>query len=158
VAGRQVTVRLDPSQPVQNVRRIQVSAMLRTRLPNDPGGDTAAQNRFTALRQFQLLACRAEGGVDCTQDRDFKVVFTSAANAFPSVAPRPRAPDLIIRSFDIPRVRATHVRLRVLTNQCTGTPVYAGDQDDDPLNTTDCAAGSVQDDNVRAAELQVFSQ
>jgi extracellular elastinolytic metalloproteinase len=158
VVGKQVTVRLDPSQPVQNVRRIQVSAMLRTRIPNDPGGDTAGQNRFTALRQFQLLACRAEGDVDCTQTGDFKVVFTSAANAFPSVAPRPRAPDLIIRSFDIPRIRATHVRLRVLTNQCTGTPAFAGDQDDDPANTTDCAAGSVQDDNVRAAELQVFSQ
>ena len=85
-------------------------------------------------------------------------MFTSPADAFPSVAPRPRAPDLIIRSFDVPRVRATHVRLRVITNQCTGTPAYAGDQDDDPLNITDCAAGSTQDDNVRAAELQVFSQ
>jgi hypothetical protein len=28
--------------------------------------------------------------------------------------------------------------LRVLTNQCTGTPAYQGDQDDDPLNVTDC--------------------
>ena len=46
----------------------------------------------------------------------------------------------------------------MVTNQCTGTPAYAGDQDDDPLNITDCSAGSTQDDNVRAAELQVFSQ
>jgi hypothetical protein len=132
--------------------------MLRTRIVADPGGDTEAQSRFTALRQFQLLACRAQGDVDCTEAADFKVVFTSPANAFPAVAPRPRAPDLIIRSFDVPRIRATHVRLHVLTNQCTGTPAFAGDQDDDPRNTTDCAAGSVQDDNVRAAELQVFSQ
>jgi extracellular elastinolytic metalloproteinase len=51
---------------------------------------------------------------------------------------------------------ATHVRLRVLTNQCTGTPAYQGDQDDDPLNVTDCDDGSTQDENVRAAELQVF--
>jgi hypothetical protein len=48
------------------------------------------------------------------------------------------------------------VRLRVLTNQCTGTPAYLGDQDDDPGNVTDCIAGSTQDDNVRAAELQLF--
>jgi extracellular elastinolytic metalloproteinase len=62
-----------------------------------------------------------------------------------------------MRSFNVPRTRATHVRLRVMTNQCTGTPGYLGDQDDDPANVTDCIAGSTQDDNVRAAELQVFS-
>ena len=56
----------------------------------------------------------------------------------------------------MPQTRATHVRLRVLTNQCTGTPAYLGDQDDDPGNVTGCIAGSSQDDNVRAAELQVF--
>jgi extracellular elastinolytic metalloproteinase len=44
----------------------------------------------------------------------------------------------------------------VVENQCTGGPDFQGDQDDDPLNTTDCGEGSVQDDNVRAAELQVF--
>jgi extracellular elastinolytic metalloproteinase len=158
IAGKQVTVRLDPSRPFHNVRRIQVSAMLRTRLTADPAGDTLAQSRFSALRQFELLVCHAQGTTTCSTDADFKVVFRSEPNAFPAVAPRPRAPDLIIRSFDVPRVQATHVRLRVLTNQCTGTPAYAGDQDDDPLNITDCAAGSVQDDNVRAAELQVFSQ
>ena len=46
----------------------------------------------------------------------------------------------------------------MLTNQCTGTPDYAGDQDDDPDNVTDCATGSVQAFNVRAAELQVFQK
>ena len=40
--------------------------------------------------------------------------------------------------------------------QCTGAPAYQGDQDDDPRNITDCDAGSTQDDNVRAAELQLF--
>ena len=34
VVGKQVTVRLDPSQSVHQVRRVQVSAMLRTRLPD----------------------------------------------------------------------------------------------------------------------------
>ena len=32
VAGKQVTVRLDPSKPVHKIRRVQVSAMLRTRI------------------------------------------------------------------------------------------------------------------------------
>jgi extracellular elastinolytic metalloproteinase len=83
-------------------------------------------------------------------------VFRSPADAFPAVIPRPRAPDLVLRSFNVPSTRATHVRMRVLTNQCTGTPGYQGDQDNDPINVTDCDAGSTQDDNVRAAELQVF--
>jgi len=116
----------------------------------------ASQNRFSALRQFELLACEARGAVDCTQAEQFTSVLTSPADAFPSVVPRPRAPELLLRSFDVPTTRATHVRLRVLTNQCTGTPGYQGDQDDDPINVTDCDAGSTQDDNVRAAELQVF--
>jgi extracellular elastinolytic metalloproteinase len=156
VAGKQVTVRLDPSSTAVTFRRVQVSAMLRTRRPgdtNDPG-----QNRFSALRQFEILACEARGAVDCSQDAQYRSVFTSPADAFPSVVPRPRAPELIMRSFAVPQTRATHVRLRVLTNQCTGTPAYHGDQDDDPLNVTDCREGSPQDDNVRAAELQVFAR
>ena len=63
-----------------------------------------------------------------------------------------------MKSFTVPKTNATFVRLRVLTNQCTGAPDYQGDQDDDPLNITDCKAGSTQDDNVRAAELQVFGK
>jgi uncharacterized repeat protein (TIGR01451 family) len=45
----------------------------------------------------------------------------------------------------------------VLENQCTGAPDYAGDQDNDPLNNTDCVTGSSRDTQARAAELQVFS-
>ncbi|HEX9441371.1 MAG TPA: hypothetical protein VF909_16920, partial [Roseiflexaceae bacterium] len=123
-----------------------------------PGGDTGGQNRFSALRQFEIWACRAQGSVDCTQDSQFQKIYTSSASTFPSVRPRPRAPDLIIRSFDIPQTQATYVRLRVVNNQCTGGPAYQGDQDDDPLNITDCDEGSTQGNNVRAAELQVFSQ
>ena len=158
VAGKQMTVRLDSSKPFHTIRRVQVSALLRHRIPADPEGDTATQNRFSALRQFEIWACQAKGNVDCSQDAHYTLIFTSPPDAFPAITPRPRAPDLIIRSFDIPQTQATHVRLRVLTNQCTGTPGYAGDQDDDPLNVTDCAAGSIQDDNVRVAELQVFGQ
>jgi hypothetical protein len=156
VAGKQVTVRLAPSQGPHAIDRVQVSAMLRPTLANDPGGDTGGQSRYSALRQFQILACHARGRVNCSQDGDFRLVFTSPSDAFPSVAPRPRAPELIMRSFALPQTTATHVRLRVLTNQCTGTPDYAGEQDADPRAISDCSAGSTQDLNVRAAELQVF--
>ena len=162
VAGKQVTVRLDPSARSHTIRRVQVSALLRTSrpypapapLPNpDPG-----QNRFSALRSFEILACEARGAVDCSQDAQFHTVFTSAPDQFPSGVPRPRAPELLMQSFDVPQTRATHVRLRVLTNQCTGQSAYQGEQDADPRAQTDCGAGSTQDDNVRAAELQVFAR
>ena len=158
VAGKQVTVRLDPSRPWWQVARIQVSAQLRTRLTADPGGDTLAQSRFSALRSFQVLSCEVRAGVTCANAADFHVLYTSSPDAFPAIAPRPRAPDLTLRSFSVPKTRATYIRLVVAANQCTGTPAYSGDLDDDPLNVTDCAAGSTQDDNVRAAELQVFQK
>ncbi|HEX2498516.1 MAG TPA: M36 family metallopeptidase, partial [Actinomycetes bacterium] len=154
VAGKQVTV--DLAGGSFQVRRVQVSAQLRPAITGDP--DAGGQSRFSALRQFRILACEAKGAVTCTNAADFHAVFTSAPDAFPSIAPRPRAPELTIRSFVIPNTKATHLRIEVLTNQCTGTPAYAGDQDDDPLNVTDCAAGSTQDDNVRIAEFQAFTQ
>jgi extracellular elastinolytic metalloproteinase len=156
VASQQVTVRLDPSRASVTFRRIQVSAQLRTRRPGDAADPS--QSRFSALRKFELLGCRATATVDCTQNAQFKSVFISPDDAFPSVVPRPRAPDLMLRSFDVPETRATHVRFRVLTNQCTGQTAYQGDLDDDPLNDADCRTGSTQDDNVRAAELQVFAR
>jgi hypothetical protein len=156
ILNKQVTVRLDPSRASVTFRRIQVSALLRTRRAGD--ASDPSQSRFSALRKFELLACRATATVDCSQNTQFTSVFISPDDAFPSIRPRPRAPELTLRSFAVPETRATYVRLRVLSNQCTGTPGYRGDQDDDPGNTTDCVAGSTQDDNVRAAELQVFAR
>ncbi len=75
----------------------------------------------------------------------------------PGHAPRPLAPNLNLRSFDVPDTSATHVRLVALENQCTGTPGYQGEQDADPLNATDCDLDSDRGTEVRAAELQVFS-
>jgi extracellular elastinolytic metalloproteinase len=155
VQGRAVTVHLDPAKPSHKIRRVQVSAHLRPPNPNDP--DDPPQSRFSALRQFQIQVCTVAAGVDCTQDSQFKVAFTSKADAFPAVRPRPRAPDLVIRSFDLHAVQATYVRLVVLNNQCTGTPGYQGEQDADPRAVDDCDTGSPQGQNVRAAELQVFS-
>ena len=129
--------------------------MLRPPLAGDP--DAGTQGRVSALRQFRVLACTQRAPVDCADASDFSPVFTSPADAFPSVAPRPRAPELILRSFDIPDTKATHLRLEVLTNQCTGAPDYAGEQDADPRANTDCATASPQANIVRAAEFQAFA-
>ena len=155
VKGANATVDLAGKKPVV-VRRLQVSAMLRPRNviagqgdPQDP-----SQNRFTALRQFQVLYCSK----NCDVDTNYRQLFKSPANAFPSIKPRPVAPDFIMRTFKVPRTRATHLRLVVLSNQCTGQKQYHGEQDNDATNTTDCRDGSAQDDSVRAAEFQVFSR
>lgn len=153
VAGKGVTVDLAGDQ--HRVTRVQVSAMLRPAITGD--ADPGGQNRFTALRQFRVLACAADGDVDCTDAGDYTPVFTSPADAFPSVAPRPRAPELILRSFDIPDVDATHLRFEVVTSQCTGGPDYAGEQDADPRSGTDCSTNSPQAGVVRAAEFQAFA-
>ena len=156
VAGTQVTV--DLGGGARLVDRVNVSALLRHKDPEN-AGDPEGQNRFSALRAFELWTCDANavGSLNCTTDASFTRIFTSAADAFPGGIPRPLAPNLIVRTFDVPDTTATHVRLVVVANQCTGGPAYAGEQDQDPANATDCAAGSVQDENVRAAELQVFS-
>jgi hypothetical protein len=153
VAGMGVVV--DLAGDSHQVTRVQVSAMLRPAILGDP--DAGAQNRFSALRQFRVLACDATGAVDCTDPDDFTAVFTSPADAFPSVAPRPRAPDLILQGFDIPDVDATHLRFEVVTNQCTGGPDFAGEQDADPRADTDCTTSSPQALIVRAAEFQAFA-
>ena len=65
---------------------------------------------------------------------------------------------LNLREFNIPTMRASFLRLRVVSNQCTGGPDFQGDQDKDPANITDCDLGSIQGTIVRAAELQVFGK
>ena len=170
VRGSQVTVNLAGGS--HTVNRVQVSAML-----------GVGQNRFTALRQFEILTCD-EGANSAnptcagTNPQGFTSIYTSPANAFPGDAPRPVAPQLILRSFAIPETvplearKATHVQIRVLTNQCTGQPQFQGEQDNDPLNATDCRTGSSPNPgfpadppdvlaprhrDVRIAELQVFT-
>jgi extracellular elastinolytic metalloproteinase len=164
IGGSQVTVDLGGN--VQSVGVAQVSAML---LPG--------QNRFTALRQFAIQTCIADTtNANCTSPSGWTTRLTSAANAFPGFNPRPVAPELILRRFVLPgRLKASHVRIVVLANQCTGNPSFHGEQDADPLNGTDCREGSPgagtveifgdlpqvvapRDNEVRIAELQVFSR
>ena len=154
VAGKQVTVDLAGTDPLR-VTRVNVSALLRPAIAGN--ADPGAQNRFSALRSFQLLACNAETA-DCSTDAGFTPVFTSPADAFPAQAFRPVAPDLNLRQFTIPPTLATALRLRVLTSQCTGNPLYAGEQDSDPAAATDCAANSPFRTQVRIAEFQAFTR
>ncbi|MEU8251523.1 M36 family metallopeptidase [Nonomuraea sp. NPDC048916] len=149
-AGRSVTVDLAGDAPV-TVRRVQVSAMLRPNVgdPADPG----AQNRFSALRSFEVLAC--EQG--CADPANYTKIYTSPADAFDATLPRPRGADLLIKSFRVPTTTATHLTLRTVTSQCTGNPRYAGEQDADPNSATDCATASPLRDQIRAAEFQAFS-
>jgi extracellular elastinolytic metalloproteinase len=70
------------------------------------------------------------------------------------------APQMLLRSFDIPDTDATHLRLVVRTNQCTGGPAVQGDQDADLAGNADCdsnVAPTSSRNFVRAAELQAFS-
>ena len=153
VADKQVTVDLAGDAPAM-VSSVNVSAMLRPAIVGD--ADPGAQNRFTALRSFAILACNA-AVADCSQDASYAQVFVSPTDAFPAGAFRPTAPQLILRSFAIPATLATHLRLRVLTSQCTGNPLYAGEQDADPSAATDCATASPLAPVVRIAEFQAFA-
>jgi hypothetical protein len=109
------------------------------------------QNRFTALRQFQIQTCNA-ARADCTTDAGFSNVFTSGSNAFPGDVPRPTAPQMILREFNVSDSNATHLRFVVKSTQCTGAPQFQGEQDADPNSTTDC------DTNVPAANARSFAR
>ncbi|MGA5302748.1 M36 family metallopeptidase [Nucisporomicrobium flavum] len=147
-AGRQVTVDL-PTDAAKLVSRVQLSAF--------PGAGAATSTMFSTVRQFEILTCNAAAGADCASDAGYRVAFTSPANAFDTGQFRPKVPNLVLKSFAVRPALATHVKLRVLTNQCTGNPLYAGEQENDPRSVSDCATGSAAANNAVAAEFQVFS-
>ena len=157
VSGAALTVKLAGGE--QLVDRVNVSALLHA--PDDSDTDDPdSQNRFTALRQFELQACSGA----CANDADFTSIYTSPADAFPGGVPRPLAPDMNLRSFDVPNTQATHLRFVVRHNQCTGSPLYPrNDLDSDPVTNSSCTMDNPpliarSDQTVRAAELQVFSE
>lgn len=154
VAGRQLTVDL-AGEARHRVTAVNVSALLRPAIEGDP--DSGGQNRFTALRSFAVLACDATVA-DCSVDGNYRRVYTSPTAAFPGGAFRPTAPQLNLRTFRFDPVLATHLRLHVLTSQCTGGPLYAGEQDADPRAATDCATASQFAPVVRVAEFQAFTR
>ncbi|MFF5181260.1 M36 family metallopeptidase [Micromonospora sp. NPDC000316] len=154
VAGKQVTVALPGTAP-QLIKRVNVSAMLRPAITGD--ADTGSQNALSALRSFAVSACNAKT-TDCTDPTRWKRIYTSANDAFPGGAYRAYTRDINLRTFAVPTTHATHLRLEVLASQCTGGPHYAGEQDNDPATTTDCATASPARSQVRIAEFQAFSK
>ncbi|MDR7251141.1 hypothetical protein J2X46_000113 [Nocardioides sp. BE266] len=152
------SVAVDLAGEVSTVKRVQVSAYL-TPAPASPTDIPLAQDdpdsgsRFTALRQFALEACTA--GCD-SADATWTRFYTSPADAFPSALPRPVAPTLNLREFDVPDTEAAAVRLVALENQCTGQAAYAGQQTASQTVLTDCKEGSDRGTIVHASELQVF--
>jgi extracellular elastinolytic metalloproteinase len=169
-AGVNQTASVDATSPfvavdlagstARRISTVRVSALLRPAPPGATDGlplladeDPDSGARFTALRRFAVEVCTT----GCSAaNATWKRIYTSPADAFPGVAPRPVAPNLTLRTFDVPDTTASAVRIVALENQCTGAPAYAGEQDADPLNDTDCKAASDADLSVRAAELQVF--
>jgi extracellular elastinolytic metalloproteinase len=143
-----VTVSFAGAKPVKTVA---VSALLD---PDDPDGD---EGRFSALRRFKVESCDGRTA-NCSLPTSWKPLYTSPADAFPGTVPRPLAPDLTLRTFDVPDTVATQVRFTALENQCTGGPAYQGEQDADPTNATDCVTGSDQGTVLHAAEFEVFGQ
>jgi hypothetical protein len=124
-------------------------------------------NRFVALRSFELYACTAGSDAanpacDGGTDAGWRRILKSQDDAFPGMNPRPIGADMIIRNWNVPTTTATHVRLVVDDNQCTGQESFHGDQDNDPLNNSDCRIGDppvlpARNTQVTAAELQVDS-
>lgn len=153
------SVAVDLAGGTHTVRRVQVSAMLNpapadpTEIPLAQEPDPDSGSRFTALRKFALEACVRSCGSD---QAVWKRFYTSPGDAFPALRPRPVAPNLTLRAFKVPATKAAAIRFVVLENQCTGFAGYAGEQDNDPANATDCATASDRGTIVHAAELQVY--
>jgi len=145
--GQQAVIELDGERSFDIAK---ASALL------EPG-----QNRFIAVRQFEVQVCTAGGTENPTCDGSMSAgwssILVSDSDAFPSINPRPTAATLQLRAFDFDgTASATHVKFIVLNNQCTGQTSFQGEQDQDPNNDTDCRGTAVAE-QVRAAELQLLS-
>jgi extracellular elastinolytic metalloproteinase len=160
VQGRQVLV--DLGGAAHRVDAVKVSTLLQPAREGRPG-----QNRFTALREFEVLGCSADPGGDVTiggVSYACQTLVRAQPDGFPGDPPRPVAPEMILRAWNAGGGQpVTHVLFRVLNNQCTGQTAFHGEQDDDPANTsTDCRIGTLptlppRSNDVRTSELQVFS-
>ncbi|MET9023121.1 M36 family metallopeptidase [Actinopolymorpha sp. NPDC004070] len=141
--GTTVTVDLAGSAP-RWVRSVRVSAV--------------TTDRFAALRRFAVETCaQVQGGPRCDgpHGRWTRILAPAAGPAFDTARPRPMRPDLGFRDFDVRDRRATHLRLVVLDTQCTGNPAYRGEQEADPLATSNCLA-SAEAGDIAVAELMVY--
>ena len=122
----------------------------------------SGNNRWTAMRAFELYACTAGANAanltcDGTIAAGWSRILKSEDDAFPGAPPRPVAPDMQLRAWNLPQTTATHVKLVVVSNQCTGGTAFQGEQDNDPRATTDCRTNATANSQVRAAELELLT-
>jgi len=151
--GKHVDVKFNSARFIQVV---QVSAMLH-QADDEDDYDSAGQNRFTALKSFEIWECLGSAAnSQCTGNTGWTKTGTFN-NAFPAGLPRPLMPDMLIKQFNVTVMKADHIRLVVKDNQCTGTAAYHGELDNDPSNNTDCVTASDKDTMVRVAELQAMA-
>ena len=116
VAGRAITVALDG---YKTISKIAVSALHH---PVDSTVTGDFQGRMLGVRAFDLQAS-TNGG------KTFTTVYRSADDFFPADRPRPTAPDINLRTVDLPSpVTADHLRMVIRSNQCTGGPDFNGRQ------------------------------
>jgi len=147
VAGRAVTVAFTGKRTFQ---KIAVSALHHPAqtLPENQG--TEIEGRLLGVRAFDVQAS-GDGG------RTWQTVYRSSPDFFPSNAPRPTAPDLVLRSFSLPHpVTADAVRLVVRSNACTGGKDFNHEQEDDPTNPSDCRSTATNGTSVTVTEFEVF--
>ncbi|WP_020577299.1 M36 family metallopeptidase [Actinopolymorpha alba] len=142
VRGSAIAVDLAGSAP-RTVRSVKVSAR--------------TADRFAALRRFAIETCVRAPSNPCAVDApgQWQRIYTSPGDAFPAGRPRPITPDLTFRAFDVPDTPATDVRLVILDTQCTGNSTYHGEQESDPLSTSNCLASGKVDD-AALAEFMVY--
>jgi hypothetical protein len=156
VAGRQITVVFPHG--AETFDRVGVSALHHVieELPEDAED---IQGRFLGVRAFDLQASN-DGG------QTFTTFYRSSNDFFPSVRPRPVAPDLILREVVLPKpVTAEAIRLVVRSNACTGSSSYNQEEENDPTSPSNCLDSSGTagkstlegyGNRVTLTELQVF--
>ena len=87
----------------------------------------------------------------------WRALLATGSEARPLSVPGADLPGVMtLRTFDVPDTTATQIRFTATDNQCTGSPAYQGELDNDPLNATDCDTASDQGTFLHAAEFEVF--
>ncbi len=147
VAGREVTVTF--ATPKQTFDRVGVSA-LHHPPATLPEGGTEIEGRFLGLRAFDLQISKDKGAT-------FTTIYRSPDDFFPSVRPRPVAPDLIQREVKLPKpVTADAVRLVIRSSACTGQKQFSTEEESDPIQPSACTSISNYNTQVTVTEIEVF--
>ena len=156
-------VNVDLAGGKQKIKSVVVSAMLRPAADDD--NDADAGQRFTALRQFAIEVCSRprrstarRRQPSTTTGSPYKRIYTSPADAFDGVRPRPLAPALLAKSFDVPDTSATHVRLVVLAEPVHRSVAVRRRAGQRPGQRHRLQVGLDGRRVARAAELEVFGR